>query len=128
MPIAVGWLGAAMISAAVSFLVGALTLRLRANYLAITTFGIAIALQLCFQNVEVLTGGVFGVGFVPRAFGDVQSNALLFNYANLALAATLVVALYLLLEHLASSPWGRAMREDETAAQSLGKNPAALRL
>ncbi|MBY5932697.1 branched-chain amino acid ABC transporter permease [Tateyamaria omphalii] len=131
LPIAVGWIGAAGVSAVVSFLVGALTLRLRSDYLAITTFGIAIALQLCFQNIEVLTGGVFGVGFIPRAFGSVQANALLFNYANLALAAALVVVLYLVLEHLARSPWGRvlrAVREDEAAAQSLGKNPAALRL
>ncbi len=131
LPIAVGWIGAALVSAAVSFLVGALTIRMRADYLAITTFGIAIALQLCFQNLEPLTGGVFGVGFIPRAFAGVQGDAILFNLLNLALAGALVLAIYLLLEHLMRAPWGRvlrAVREDETAAQSLGKNPTALRL
>ena len=39
-----------------SLLVGALTLRLRADYLAITTFGVAISIQLVALNVEGLTG------------------------------------------------------------------------
>ncbi|WP_227268803.1 branched-chain amino acid ABC transporter permease [Roseobacter weihaiensis] len=131
LPIAVGWIGAALMSGLISFFVGALTIRMRSDYLAITTFGIAIALQLCFQNLEPLTGGVFGVGFIPRAFSGIQDDALLFNYANLGLATLLVVAIYVVLEHLARSPWGRvlrAVREDETAAQSLGKNPTSLRL
>lgn len=131
LPIFVGWGGAAIMGGLVSLLVGGLTIRMRADYLAITTFGIAIALQLVFQNTESLTGGVFGISFIPRAFAEIQSNSFLFNYVNLALAAGLVLALYLLLEHLMLSPWGRvlrAVREDETAAQSLGKNPTALRL
>lgn len=131
LPIAVGWIAAALMSGLISFLVGALTIRMRSDYLAITTFGIAIALQLCFQNLEPLTGGVFGVGFIPRAFSGIQDDAFLFNYANLGLATLLVIAIYFVLEHLARSPWGRvlrAVREDETAAQSLGKNPTSLRL
>ena len=131
LPIAFGWIGAALVSACISFIVGALTLRMRSDYLAITTFGIAIALQLCFQNLESLTGGVFGVGFIPRAFSSLQGTPILFNLANFALAAALVIALYFILEQLARAPWGRvlrAVREDETAAQSLGKNPASLRL
>jgi len=131
LPIAAGWIAAALVGGFVSFLVGALTLRLRSDYLAITTFGIALSLQLGFQNLESLTGGVFGMGFIPRAFGGLQDDAVLFNLANLGLAAALVLSLYLLLEHLARSPWGRvlrAVREDEMAAQSLGKSPVILRL
>lgn len=131
LPIWIGWVAAAGVGGFLSFLVGALTLRMRADYLAITTFGIAITLQLSFQNLEWITGGVFGMGFIPRAFGAVQGQALAFNLANLALATGAVFAVYLLLEHLMRSPWGRvlrAVREDETAAQSLGKNPVSLRL
>lgn len=131
LPIAVGWAGAALVGGVVSLLVGLLTMRMRTDYLAITTFGVAISLQLVFQNFEILTGGVFGMSFIPRAFASVQGESLVFNLANLALAITMVVAVYLLLQHLARSPWGRvlrAVREDETAAQSLGKNPVALRL
>ncbi len=131
LPIWIGWAAAAAVGGILSFLVGALTLRMRADYLAITTFGIAITLHLSFQNLEWITGGVFGMGFIPRAFSGLQGQAVAFNLANLALATGMVLALYLLLEHLMRSPWGRVMRavrEDETAAQSLGKNPVSLRL
>ena len=43
----------------------------------------------------------------------------------------LVLALYLVLERLARSPWGRvlrAIREDETAALALGKSAVGFRL
>lgn len=131
LPIAVGWAGAAFTGGVVALLVGMLTIRMRSDYLAITTFGVAISLQLVFQNVEGLTGGVFGISFIPRAFSSIQGQSFAFNAANLALAMTMVAGVYLLLEHLMRSPWGRvlrAVREDETAAQSLGKNPVALRL
>ena len=48
--------------------VGALTLRLRADYLAITTFGVAVVVQLVALNAQGLTGGAFGVAFIPRPF------------------------------------------------------------
>lgn len=131
LPIWTGWIAAAFVGGLLSFGVGALTIRMRTDYLAITTFGIAITLQLTFQNLEGLTGGVFGMGFIPRAFGDLQGRAIAFNLSNLLLAAAMVLAVYLLLQHLMRSPWGRvlrAVREDETAAQSMGKNPVSLRL
>jgi branched-chain amino acid transport system permease protein len=131
LPILVGWTAAMAIGAALSLAVGLLTLRMRADYLAITTFGIAVALQLVFQNAESLTGGAFGLAFIPRPFAAMQGEAFAFNIANLAVTCAVVLALYLLLEHLARSPWGRALRairEDEVAAQALGKNPVLLRL
>ena len=45
--------------------------------------------------------------------------------------AALVLGLYIGLQHLANSPWGRvlrAIREDESAAQALGKRPTHFRL
>ena len=53
----------------VTFLVGALTIRLRADYLAIATFGVAVAVQLCALNLQPITGGPFGISFIPRPFG-----------------------------------------------------------
>lgn len=131
LPIMVGWIGASVVAAVLAFLVGVLTLRMRSDYLAITTFGIAVALHLVFQNAETLTGGVFGLAFIPRAFGDFQGQPLLFSLANLALTALVLLAIYLLLERLLHSPWGRtlrAVREDEIAARALGKNPVRLRI
>ncbi len=131
LPIAVGWLGAAILSGALSWAVGALTIRLRSDYLAIATFGVAVTVQLCMLNLQSVTGGAFGIGFIPRPFADLQGDALLFSLANCGLMALVVLVFYLGLQHLSRSPWGRvlrAIREDEAAAQALGKRPVRFRL
>jgi branched-chain amino acid transport system permease protein len=131
LPIIVGWLGAMIIAGAVSGLVGWVTLRLRSDYLAITTFGIAVTLQLLALNAQPLTGGPFGIGFIPRAFENLTERPILHNLANLAVVVAVVGVLYVALEQLVRSPWGRvlrAIREDEKAAISLGKSPSSYRL
>jgi branched-chain amino acid transport system permease protein len=131
MPIAAGWIGAMVAAGLCAAIVGAITLRLRADYLAITTFGIAVAIQLVALNAQGLTGGPFGIGFIPRPFAALAERPIAFMLANLALVAGLTLLIYLALERLVRSPWGRvlrAMREDETAAASLGKNPNLYRL
>jgi branched-chain amino acid transport system permease protein len=131
MPIVVGWLGAMLASGLAATLVGAVTLRLRADYLAIATFGVAVCIQLSALNLESLTGGPFGIGFIPRPFASLQGNALGFNLANLGLVAAVTCTVYVALERLVRSPWGRVLRgirEDEAAAITLGKNAAAYRL
>jgi branched-chain amino acid transport system permease protein len=131
LPIWLGWIAAALLSGATAAVIGAITLRLRADYLAITTFGIAIAIQLVALNAETVTGGPFGIGFIPRAFAGFEDRPIVFNLANLFLVGLLAVLLYYGLERLVRSPWGRvlrAIREDETAAQSLGKNANLFRI
>ena len=131
LPIAVGWIGAAVVTGLVSLAVGAITMRLRADYLAIATFGFAVVVQLFALNLQGLTGGPFGIGFIPRPFADLAGQPLLFSLANLALMAALVLGIYLALERLLASPWGRvlrAIREDETAAIALGKPAVRFRL
>jgi branched-chain amino acid transport system permease protein len=131
LPIAVGWIGGMVAAGLCAAIVGAITLRLRADYLAITTFGIAVAIQLVALNAQGLTGGPFGIGFIPRPFAALAATPIAFILANLGLVAGLTLLVYLALERLARGPWGRvlrAMREDETAAASLGKNPNLYRL
>ncbi|PZO78071.1 MAG: branched-chain amino acid ABC transporter permease [Mesorhizobium amorphae] len=131
LPIAVGWLGAALAAGFATFLVGALTIRLRADYLAIATFGVAVVIQLAVLNLEGLTGGPFGISFIPRPFAGMAGDPLLFNLLSLALLAGVTLVLFLALEHLARSPWGRALRairEDEQAALALGKSAVRFRL
>jgi branched-chain amino acid transport system permease protein len=131
LPIGVGWIAAMVAGAVISAAVGVLTLRMRSDYLAITTFGIAVALQLVFQNSETVTGGTFGLAFIPRPFAGAQGDPFAFNLFNLGVTALVVLAVYLLLEHLLRSPWGRtlrAVREDDIAAAALGKNPVRIRL
>ncbi len=131
LPIIVGWLAAMAFAAAAAAIVGFATLRLKSDYLAITTFGVAVVVQLVALNAQGLTGGPFGVGFIPRPFGDLAETPVLFNLANLAVVAVVTLLAYLALEHLAKSPWGRvlkALREDETAAVSLGKSARFYRI
>jgi branched-chain amino acid transport system permease protein len=131
MPIVIGFLAAMLAAGATSALIGAITLRLRADYLAITTFGVAVTLHLVALNAQSLTGGPFGIAFIPRPFAALAETPLLFNLANLALVAALVVIVHVALERLVRSPWGRvlrAIREDETAASALGKSARRYRL
>src|SRR5262249_24875296 len=56
---------------------------------------------------------------------------LAFSLANLGLVASVTLAAFAAMERLTRSPWGRvlrAIREDETAAAALGKNPNSYRL
>jgi branched-chain amino acid transport system permease protein len=131
LPIILGWAGGALAAAALSFLVGLMTLRLRADYLAIATFGVAVVVQLASLNLESITGGPFGMGFIPRPFASLATQPLAFGLANLAVVALTTFFAYLALERLLRSPWGRvlrAIREDEQAALALGKNALWFRL
>ena len=131
LPIAVGWAGGALAAGLLTFLVGAVTIRLRADYLAIATFGLAVVVQLALLNLEPLTGGPFGIGFIPRPFAATAGTPSLFAALNLGILVAVVLLLYLALERLLRSPWGRvlrAIREDETAARALGKNADRFRL
>jgi branched-chain amino acid transport system permease protein len=131
LPIWTGWIVAPVISGLAGAAIGAITLRLRADYLAITTFGIAITIQLVALNAEALTGGPFGIGFIPRPFGGLAERPIEFNLANLALVGAVTASVYIALERLIRGPWGRvlrAIREDEAAAISLGKDANRLRL
>ncbi|AID28522.2 branched-chain amino acid ABC transporter permease [Mesorhizobium huakuii 7653R] len=125
LPILVGWAGAMVVGGIAAALTGMATLRLRSDYLAITTFGVAVVVQLVALNAQKLTGGPFGIGFIPRPFGSLAETPLLFNLSNLAVVGAVTLIAYLALEHLSRSPWGRvlkALREDERAAISLGKS------
>lgn len=131
MPIIIGWLAAMLMAGGIAAVVGAATLRLKSDYLAITTFGVAVVVQLVALNAESLTGGPFGMGFIPRPMGSLAEQPLAFNLANLAFACGITLLLYLALEHLAQSPWGRvlkALREDEKAAAALGKSVRFFRI
>jgi branched-chain amino acid transport system permease protein len=131
LPIGIGWIGAFLVAGLLSAAIGWMTIRLRADYLAITTFGFAVAIQLAALNLQGLTGGPFGIGFIPRPFNAYASSPLVFGLGNLAVVGVVVVVVYSVLQQLTRSPWGRvlrAIREDETAAASLGKNPTRFRL
>jgi branched-chain amino acid transport system permease protein len=130
-PMVGGWLGAMVASGAAAGLLGAATLRLKSDYLAITTFGMAVVVQVVLRDAQHLTGGSFGISFIPRAFEYLAPQPWAFGLANLALIGVLVLAVVAALQKLVRSPWGRVLRglrEDERAAQALGKSATRYRL
>ncbi len=131
LPWIAGALGAMAATALAAWLIGLLTIRLRGDYLAIASFGIAVSIQLLTLNWEALTGGSQGLTRIPKPLAGVFDTPLGFNLWFLALLAALTAALYLALERILRSPWGRvlrAIREDELAAVALGKSAQRFRL
>lgn len=141
------WLGVVaglVLSVALALALGYPTLRLRADYFAITTIAAAEILRLLVRSapLEPITGGVFGLQAVATAFYDLNPiprgrygvGLLTFPHQSLwALLVTwvLVGLATVLVALLARSPWGRvvrSIREDEDAARSLGKNVFAYKL
>jgi len=151
LPFVIGLLAAAVVAGAVAFLIGLPTLRLRADYLAIATIGIAETIRLVLKNESWLTNGVWGLQQIPSplhepihqgAIGFVRAHPDLapwlqdliskaYNWFYLALVIVVLVCLYLVMRRLARSAWGRvlrAIREDETVAAMSGKNVFAYKL
>ena len=128
-PFAVGIVGSLVVSGAVALLVGLATLRLRSDYLAIATFGIASSIQVLANNLEPLTGGSRGLVGIPRPFESLGAQG--FGYAYLAIVLCVLVVVYAGLQALLRSPWGRvqrALREDEVVCAALGKNVVRFRM
>jgi branched-chain amino acid transport system permease protein len=130
-PVSVGMIAATLVTGLAGLLVGATVLRLRRDYLAITTFGIAVAIQTVANNATPLTGGPFGVQFIPKPMQTWMGTGLPWTLAYLAVALGLLGLVYLAIEKLVDSPWGRvlrAIREDEETASSVGKRAFLFRL
>ena len=115
---------AAAVSGIVALIVGAITLRLRGDYLAISSLGIAESVRLMFLNEKWLANGSRGLYNIPKFLGDWVSPD---QYDLLYFIVVMVVlaALYFAVQRAIGSPWGRvlrAIREDEEATAAAGKN------
>jgi branched-chain amino acid transport system permease protein len=131
LPWIVGMIGALIASALGAAVIGLATVRLRGDYLAIATFGIAVTIQLVALNWEGLTGGSLGLTSIPRPLTGIFDTPLSYNLFFLGLTLTTCAVIYWALERIVRSPWGRALkaiREDEGAAIALGKDAQSFRL
>jgi branched-chain amino acid transport system permease protein len=130
LPFPFGLLGAAVVSGIIALAVGIPTLRLREDYLAIATIGIAEAIRLLFNNERWLANGPRGLTGLPqplRALAEPQH----YNYIYLGIVLLTVALVYWAIERGIRSPWGRvlrAIREDEIAAAMNGKDVFAFKL
>ncbi|HEY6771763.1 MAG TPA: branched-chain amino acid ABC transporter permease [Solirubrobacterales bacterium] len=130
-------------------LVGLPSLRLRADYFAIATIAMAEVVRLIAQNARGLTGGNQGLfcdinnpsNCYTNTWNDLSDsiNNFISNFWSdppsllpllIVIWVTLGIATFVLMR-LQRAPWGRvlrAIREDEDAAQALGKNTLRFKL
>jgi branched-chain amino acid transport system permease protein len=102
-------LGSGACAAAVGFVVGLPALRLRGDYLAIATLGLAEIIRILIQNSEAL-GGALGLTPIPKYT----------NFAWLYGAAVLTIVVIWRVAYSAKGRAIMAVREDEIAAAAVG--------
>lgn len=132
LPIPVGWLGGMLAGGALALLVGLPTLRLRDDFLAIATIGIATILRSIANTQEGLVNRARGLNGIPRPFEGV-SDGLNVDYDLVLLAITggALALVYFVVRSVTGSPWGRvlrAIRENEETTRSVGKWTADYRM
>lgn len=125
-------LAATLLTGVLGLLLGLPALRVRGLYLALITFGFALAFQPLAKRLGSWTGGVTGRevindAFIPPSFLGLDNHVHIWRYAW----SLIVVAIwFVLIRNLVSSRIGRAMRtirDNETAAASFGVNIPAVK-
>ena len=136
---------AAFVAASFGVILGAPTLRLRGDYLAIVTLGFGEIVPRVFRNAETWTSGVNGISALDKPqlplwvqgpwSGDpvslVQNFEIVSPLAFYVIMVILVVICVVLVRNLHDSRLGRAwmaVREDEVAAAAMGVNTTAMKL
>ncbi len=130
----------ATVAAVFGVVIGAPTLRLRGDYLAIVTLGFGEIFRIAAFNLDWLTRGPNGIAGVPDLalgsfdFGETHEvlGFTLPGFANYYFVELLLVAVVIVIfTRLDHSRIGRAwvaIREDETAAAAMGINTVRMKL
>ncbi|KAB2885596.1 MAG: branched-chain amino acid ABC transporter permease [Albidovulum sp.] len=146
MPVLLAWPVGALLAAGAAWAVGKTALGLRSDYLAIATLGIGEIIIAVMKNEDWLARGVKNVIGIPRpvpyevdlqtspgfvewaaGFGSdpVTASTIVVKLLYAGLFATILLALIWASEKALNSPWGRmmrAIRDNETAAEAMGKD------
>jgi len=152
LPVLLAWPVGGLLAAGAAWIIGKTALGLRSDYLAIATLGIAEIIIAVMKNEDWLARGVKNVVGLPRPAPyeiDLQNDpAFVERVASLGLepvtASTLwvkliyaglftavLVLLFMLAQRALHSPWGRmmrAIRDNEVAAEAMGKDVTARHL
>uniref|UniRef100_UPI003B516667 branched-chain amino acid ABC transporter permease n=1 Tax=Roseovarius indicus TaxID=540747 RepID=UPI003B516667 len=152
LPVLLAWPVGGLLAAGGAWIIGKSALGLRSDYLAIATLGIAEIILAILKNEDWLARGVKNVvglprpvpyevdlqndpGFVETASGmgiDPVTASSLFVKLSYGALFAVVLAIILILAQLAlNSPWGRmmrAIRDNEVAAEAMGKDVTARHL
>ncbi len=106
-----------------SFIISIPSLRLKGDYFVLGSIGFQVIAFTILYNWVGLTRGPYGIPGIPRPvlFGLIIDSIPAYFIFSLIAAVLCAIFIYI----ITFSPFGRllkAIREDETAAQALGKN------
>ena len=148
----ISWPVGGLLAAGVAWLIGKTALGLRSDYLAIATLGISEIIIAVMKNEDWLSRGVKNVIGLPRpvpyeielqesagfiehttALGldPVTSSSIVVKLGYAGLFSIVLVIVLILAQLALASPWGRmmrAIRDNEEAAEAMGKNVTARHL
>jgi len=146
LPILMAWPIGGLLAAGGAWVIGKTALGLRSDYLAIATLGIAEIIIAIIKNEDWLARGVKNVIGLPRPAPyeiDLQQNDKFVSTANsigidpvtastlyvkliyAGLFSIVLIVIFILAQRALHSPWGRmmrAIRDNEVAAEAMGKN------
>ena len=152
LPVVVAWPVGGLFAAGAAWVIGKTALGLRSDYLAIATLGIAEIIVAVLKNEDWLARGVklvYGIpsptpdpielqastSFVERAatlgIDPVQASTLWVKLIYACLFTAVLVLLFVMAQRALNSPWGRmmrAIRDNEVAAEAMGKDVTARHL
>ncbi len=152
LPVLLAWPVGGLLAAGAAWIIGKTALGLRSDYLAIATLGIAEIIIAIMKNEDWLGRGVKNVIGLPRPVPfevDLQSDPVFVEravslgldpvtastlYTKLAYGVLFAIVLIILLwlaQRALNSPWGRmmrAIRDNEVAAEAMGKDVTARHL
>ncbi|MFN3376430.1 MAG: ABC transporter permease subunit [Burkholderiaceae bacterium] len=134
---------AALLAAVAGALLGAPTLKLRGDYLAIVTLGFGEIIRIFLNNLDHpfnLTNGPKGIGQIDSVqifglnlgrpleiMGFTLNSVTLYYYLFLALVVVSIIICYRLQDSRIGRAW-MAIREDEIAAKAMGINTRNMKL
>ncbi len=129
LPFLIGAAMAALMCGVLAYLLSFPALRLREDYLAIATIGIAELMRNVVVAERGLVNSERGLKGIPRPFYQsfVPDD---YQYFYFLLALVALALVFLAVERAVRSPWGRvlrALREDETATAACGKDVTSFR-
>lgn len=133
LPFLVGVLFAMIVCGLLSALVGAVALRsLRGDYFAITTVATTLIIYAVISQNTYIFDGFAGLYGLPQPFNSVLNlDPDIYALFYLGMCLVTLAGVYLFLERLYRSPFGRALRsgrEDERAAAAFGRDVYFLKL
>ena len=124
-----GMLIAAGVGALASALVAIPSLRVSGDYYVVASFGLQVVVLAVFMNWTDLTNGHAGLPGIPRP--NVLGWVIDQPFEYVFLAAAFAVLTYAVCWRLTNSAFGRvlqAIRDDEIAAQAMGKNVVQVKI